>query len=190
MKIVGHNANGCAFFHQLFTVRDILPGCLRLILCQNPRSINAFFLQIPCHSLCFRPRLIASLSSGNNADRVRVFIQIFHSLIQTIFKNRTRTVLSHLCAKYDNIVEPPSSIRVHLADHTALYDTKHKQSDTDNHSRKDFYRMRNLFPHFHVHGNSKQKHHDPDTNPYKEKSCAGTGRMNHYRINHAQDSKQ
>ena len=29
--------------------------------------------------------------------------------------------------------------------------------------------MRNLFPHFHVHGNSKQKHHDPDTNPYKEK---------------------
>ena len=29
--------------------------------------------------------------------------------------------------------------------------------------------MRHLFPHFHVHGNSKQKHHDPDTNPYKEK---------------------
>ena len=29
-----------------------------------------------------------------------------------------------------------------------------------------------------------------ETNPYKEKSCAGTGRMNHYRINHAQDSKQ
>lgn len=107
MKIVGHNTNGCAFFHQLFTVRDILPGCLRLILCQNPRSINAFFLQIPCHSLCFRPRLIASLSSGNNADRVRVFIQIFHSLIQTIFKNRTRTILSHLCAKYDYIVKPP-----------------------------------------------------------------------------------
>lgn len=25
-----------------FTVRDILLGCLRLILCQNPRSINAF----------------------------------------------------------------------------------------------------------------------------------------------------
>ena len=145
---------------------------------------------ILCHSFCFGPRLVASLSSGNNADRVRVFIQIFHSLIQTIFKNWTRTILSHLCAKYDNIVEPPSSIRVHLADHTALYDTKHKQSDTDNHSCKDFYRMRHLFPHFHVHGNSKQKHHDPDTNPYKEKSCAGTGRMNHYRINHTQDSKQ
>ena len=74
MKIAGHNANGCTLFHQLFTVRDILPGCLRLILCQNPRSINAFFPQILCHSLCFGPRLIASLSSGNNADRVRVFI--------------------------------------------------------------------------------------------------------------------
>ena len=29
-----------------------------------------------------------------------------------------------------------------------------------------------------------------ETNPYKEKSCAGTGRMNQNRIKHTQDSKQ
>ena len=88
------------------------------------------FLKIVSHALGFGERFIRSFSAGNDADGIRILIQVFDGLVETVTKHKAWPGLAHLSSKHHHIIEIWFTLRMHFADNATFHRAERDQTNT------------------------------------------------------------
>ena len=88
------------------------------------------FLKIVSHALGFGERFIRSFSAGNDADGIRILIQIFDGFVETVAKYKARAGLTHLGAEHHHIIKIRFALRMHFTDDATFHRAEHDQTNT------------------------------------------------------------
>ena len=130
MEIVGDYPYGSIIVtDQLLAVDNVFLSGLRIRLLKNALLVNAMFLKIISHALGFGERLVRSFSAGNDADGIRILIQILNSLVETVTKHKAWPGLAHLSSKHHHIIEIWFTLRMHFADNATFHRAECDQTD-------------------------------------------------------------
>ena len=89
-------------FGELRRKQQIFPRVRRLRLLKDLRCVGAVREQVLRHDRRFRVRFVRALPAGDDHGPVRVCLQEFERLVQTLFERQRRSVALDLRAKHDN----------------------------------------------------------------------------------------
>ena len=85
VEIIGDDTDRSVLLpHKLLAVDDVLHSGFRLGLLDDAVFRNPMLLQIVGHALRFGERLVMALTAGNDADGIRIFLQIIAGSVQPI----------------------------------------------------------------------------------------------------------
>ena len=133
MEIVGDHPYGSIIVtDQLLAVDDVFLSGLRIRLFKNALLVNAMLFKIVSHALGFGERFIRSFSTGDYADGIRILIQIFDGLVETVAKYKARAGLTHLSAEHHHIIEIRFALRMHFTDDATFHRAERDQTNTRN----------------------------------------------------------
>ncbi len=146
--------------------------------------------QIFRHALRLRERFVRTASTGNDADGLRIRVQIFDGFVKTVPQYAARARFTHLRAQHHHIIKPGSALFVQFARHATFHRAEHHQANAYDGDQHILHQTRQQRPPVEQYSDGKQQKARGERHPDHPESRAGMRIAHGERIIDAQYGEQ